>query len=259
MKLAANLTMLFSEVPFWDRFKAARMAGFEYVEILFPFDYDKERIARSLEDNNLNLVLFDFPPGDWAKGDRGIASDPQRVKEFRESVETSMEWAKKFNTKKLNCLAGKKIPGLTRDKQWEQLQENLHYAATALKKENIDLLVEPINFYDVLCYFLHNCFDAIRLIEEISMDNVFLQFDAYHIERIHSNTGAFLQQYLKKTGHIQIADCPGRHQPGTGTMNYDALLELIDASDYFGYVSLEYIPKEDTLSSLDWFKERKYI
>jgi len=252
-KFAANLTMLFTEVPFLERFTACREAGFNSCEFLFPYDYQVNGIKSQLDKNKLEVVLFNLPAGDWGSGERGIASNPAKVDMFRMGVESAIKWAKALNVSRINCLVGKRLPDVSLDFQWNTLKENLSFAADALAAEKIDLLVELINHYDVPGFLLNTSKQVFNLIDEINKPNVYLQFDVYHAQREEGNLAGIMRENLNRIKHVQIADNPGRNQPGTGEINYRFLLHEFDRLGYDGYVSLEYIPKPDTWKSLEWF------
>jgi len=257
-KFAANLTMLFTELPFLERFKAAREAGFKAVEFLFPYEYEIDQIRSLVERNNLKVVLFNLPAGNWAAGERGIAADPGRREEFREGVRQALTWARELGVTRLNCLAGKVVSSSSYEEQWQTMVDNVRYAAEVLGQHGINLMVENINQYDVPGFFLNTTKKVLELIYEANMPNVYLQYDIYHAQREEGELTNTLRQHLEKIGHIQIADNPGRHQPGTGEINYPFLLQEIDKLGYEGYVSLEYIPQPDTLSSLTWIRQYGY-
>ncbi|GEA16498.1 MAG: hydroxypyruvate isomerase [Moorella sp. (in: firmicutes)] len=257
-KFAANLTMLFTELPFLERFNAARKAGFRAVEFLFPYEYAINDIKSLLIENNLQAVLFNLPAGDWAAGERGIAADPGRKEEFRAGVRQAVEWADQLNVPRLNCLAGKMNQAFSREEHWQTLIENVRYAAQALAGNDLKLMIEPINHYDVPGFFLNTTRQALQLINEVNMPNVYLQYDLYHAQKEEGNLTVTLRENIQRVGHIQIADNPGRHQPGTGEINYPFLLREIDNLGYEGYVSLEYIPEPDTLNSLGWITAYGY-
>lgn len=257
-RFAANLTMLFTEVPFLERFKAAREAGFRSVEFLFPYEYEMSQIRDLVEKNGLQVVLFNLPAGDWAAGERGIAADPRRKEEFREGVKRAVEWARALGVPRLNCLAGRRIEGFTFEEQWQVLADNVRYAAEVLGEHGINLMVEPLNPYDVPGFLLHTTAQVFQLIGEVGLPNVYLQYDIYHAQKVEGNLTVTLREHLARIGHIQIADNPGRHQPGTGEINYPFLLREFDNMGYGGYVSLEYIPVPDTVKSLSWVTEYGY-
>jgi hydroxypyruvate isomerase len=249
---AVNLTFLFTEIPFLERFSAARRAGFDAVEFMFPYDYDLAEIKTQLGENNLKLILCNLPAGNWAGGDRGTAADPARQAEFREGVARGIAAAKALGVGRLNCLVGLTPPGLPTAKVREMVGENIRYAAEELGREGIRLMVEPVNHLDMPGFALNTCGQVLDLLEAIGHPNAFLQFDVYHACREGEDPFAILANHLARIGHIQIADCPGRHQPGTGTTDFKRLFAAIDRSGYQGFVSLEYIPAPDTAASLAW-------
>ena len=251
---AANLTMLFTEVPFLDRFEAASKAGFKYVEFLFPYAYGKDEIKGLLDRSGLQVVLFNLPSGNWEAGDRGIAANPARIEEFRAGVPQAVAWAKALGVTRVNCLAGKANPEYTREQHWQTLVENVRFAAAALAEAGIDLMVEPINHFDIPGFFLNTVQQTVDLIAEVGLPNVYVQFDVYHVQREEGNVTPTLRQHFAKVGHIQIADNPGRHQPGTGELNYDFIFAEIDKLGYKGFVAGEYIPSPNTVDSLGWIK-----
>jgi hydroxypyruvate isomerase len=254
-KLAANLTMLFTELPFLERFAAAHQAGFTHVEFLFPYEYTPDQIQELLDRHGLQVVLFNLPSGNWAGGDRGIAADPNRREEFRAGVKEAVTWARALGVPRLNCLAGKAVPGVSPKEHWKMLVENVRYAAEALGEAGLQLMVEPINHYDVPGFVLNTTRQTVDLINEVALPNVFVQYDIYHAQREEGNLTPTLREFIGRIGHIQIADNPGRHQPGTGEINYPFLFGEIDRLGYKGFVSLEYIPNPNTLASLGWIKE----
>ena len=252
---AANLTFLFNEHSFLDRFRAARDAGFRYVEYMFPYDHDPATLKRLLEENGLEQVLFNLPAGDWAAGDRGIANNPRRVDEFRHGVDRALEYARVLGVKRINCLVGKQLETVLYEEQWQTLVKNLRDAAKRFAEADRWLLVEPLNSYDIPGFFLTTSRDTLRLFDEVGAANLRLQYDVYHMERMEGHLTATIRANLSRIGHIQIADNPGRHQPGTGEINYRFLLPELDRMGYEGFVGLEYVPEADTLSSLGWLKE----
>ena len=257
-KFSANLTMLFTEVPFMERFASARNAGFSTIEFLFPYEFEVGELKAKLGQYGLTQVLFNLPAGKWEEGERGIAANPERVEEFRAGVVKALEYALELGVGGLNCLAGKRIPGYNDDKHWSTLVGNVRYAAKALQEEGLRLMVEPINHFDVPGFFLNRTEQALKLIDEAGMPNIFLQYDIYHAQREEGDLVATLRKHIDKIGHIQIADNPGRHQPGTGEINYPFIFKEIDASGYRGHVGLEYVPIPDSRSSLAWVTEFGY-
>lgn len=252
---AANLTFLFNEHPFLDRFQAARDAGFRYVEYMFPYEHDPAKLKQLLQDNGLEQVLFNLPAGNWAAGDRGIANDPRRVDEFRLGVERAVEYARALGVKRINCLVGKRLDTVPHEVQWQTVVKNLRDAAKRLAEEDRWLLVEPLNSYDIPGFFLTTSRETLRLFDEVGASTLKLQYDVYHMQRMEGHLTATIRDNLARIGHIQIADNPGRHQPGTGEINYRFLLPELDRMGYQGYVGLEYVPEPDTLASLGWLKE----
>ena len=254
-RFAANLTMLFTELPFLERFAAARAAGFTAVEYLFPYDYPKEDLALQLRLHGLKQVLHNLPAGDWAAGERGIACHPGRVDEFRAGVERAILYANALDCGQLNCLAGKLPAGASGEQAHATLVANLRYAADKLRGAGIRLLIEPINTYDIPGFFLSRTEQAIAVIEEVASDNLFLQYDIYHAQRMEGELAATLQRYLAQIGHIQLADNPGRNEPGTGEINYPFLFRHLDALGWKGYIGCEYKPRTTTTEGLDWLRK----
>ncbi len=258
MKFAANLTMMFTEVPFMERFREAKKAGFRYVEYMFPYDYEAAAIKQQLDEHGLQQVLFNLPAGDFAAGERGIAANPARVEEFKAGVPKAIAYAKTLGVKQLNCMAGKKAAGYSDEEQWQTLVGNVAYAAAALEQEGLTLLIEPINFFDIQGFFLNRTDEAAKLIEAAGRGNVRIQYDLYHAQRMEGELTATMRRYFDKIGHVQIADNPGRHQPGTGEMNYPFLFKALEELGYAGYIGLEYLPSPDSHASLGWVKEYGY-
>jgi hydroxypyruvate isomerase len=249
---AANLTFLWTELPFLARFDAARDAGFSHVEYMFPYEHPAQDIRARLDGAGLEQVLFNLPAGDWLAGDRGIACDPARVDEFRAGVEDAIAYAGVLGVTQLNCLSGLALAGVPREVQWATLVDNVGHAAQRLGAAGLRLLVEPVNTYDVPGFLVPTTVDALHLIDQVGEPNVALQFDAYHVRRMEGDPTAILSTLLDRVGHVQIADNPGRNQPGTGEIDFAALFALLDEAGYPGTVGLEYVPKPDTASSLGW-------
>jgi hydroxypyruvate isomerase len=253
-KFCANLTMLFTELPFLERFAAARAAGFAAVEYLFPYDWPQDVLASLLRQYGLKQVLHNLPAGDWAAGERGIACHPGRVTEFREGVARAIDYAKALDCGLLNCLAGKLPPGVVPDEASATLVDNLRYAAGQLRAHGITLLLEPINTFDVPGFFVSRTDQALALIDEVDSDNVRLQYDIYHAQRMEGELAETLRRHLPRIGHIQLADSPGRHEPGTGEINYAFVLRHLDALGWKGYVGCEYQPQRGTAEGLGWLR-----
>jgi len=251
---AANLSMLFTEAPFLDRFALARAAGFSFVEYLFPYDYHAEELKVQLDRHGLRQVLFNLPAGDWARGDRGIAADPGRVEEFRAGVPKAVAYALALGVKNLNALAGKRVAGADDALLRETLAGNLKFAARLLAEQGLRLLVEPVNHFDIPGFFLNRTGQVLELLDQIGEPNAFLQFDVYHAQREEGELAATLRNQLHRIGHIQIADNPGRHEPGTGEINFPFLFAELDRLGYAGHVGLEYVPSAGTQASLGWLR-----
>jgi hydroxypyruvate isomerase len=251
-KFAANLTMLFTELPFLDRFAPAAKAGFRQVEFLFPYPFAAAEIASRLEANRLQLVLHNLPAGNWDAGERGIACLPDRVDEFRAGVAKAIEYAKALGAPQLNCLAGKAPAGVDDALLRKTFVENLRYAAAELKKAGLKLLIEPINTYDIPGFYLNRTAQALAIIDEVGSDNLFLQYDIYHAQRMEGELAATMQKNLARIAHIQLADNPGRNEPGTGEINYDFLFKHLDRIGYAGTVGCEYKPATTTEAGLGW-------
>jgi hydroxypyruvate isomerase len=257
-KFAANLTMMFTEVPFMERFGLAKEAGFKFVEYLFPYDFPVEDLKAQLQKNGLQQVLFNLPCGDWVKGERGIAAIPDRSEEFFAGVDKAIEYALALGVTQLNCLVGKKAAAFDEKQHMATLSRNIRYASNELKKRNIRLLVEAINHFDVPGFILNKTEQVLSVIEETASSNILMQYDVYHAQREEGELINTLKKNIEKIGHIQIADNPGRHQPGTGEINYRTIFKELDAMGYQGYIGLEYVPSPDTKSSLGWIKEHGY-
>jgi hydroxypyruvate isomerase len=251
-RLAANLTMLFNEVPFMDRFEQAAQHGFKGVEFLFPYDFEPADIAAKLEQHDLKLVLHNLPAGDWAAGERGIACHPDRVEEFRSGVDKAIRYAKALKVPQVNCLAGIVPKGVSREEALSTMADNVRFAAGKLKAEGIRLLVEPVNTYDIPGFALATSADGLGLIEKSGSDNVFLQYDIYHMQRMEGELAATIKKHFGKIKHIQLADNPGRFEPGTGEINYGYLFRMLDEIGYDGWIGCEYKPKAGTVEGLGW-------
>lgn len=251
-QFAANLTMLFNEVPFLDRFALARDAGFEAVEFLFPYDHAPQEIRRRLDDNGLRLVLHNLPAGHWAAGERGIACLPGRSDEFRAGVDLAIDYAQALGAQQLNCLVGQVPPGADPARLRGNLLENLGFAAERLRRAGLKLLLEPINSHDIPGFYLTRSDQTLDLLDELGADNAFLQYDIYHMQRMEGELAATLQKRLPRIAHIQLADNPGRHEPGTGEINYPFLFAHLDRLGYAGWIGCEYKPAGRTEAGLGW-------
>ncbi|MCX7839372.1 MAG: hydroxypyruvate isomerase [Anaerolineae bacterium] len=255
---AANLTMLYTDSPFLERFARARASGFRFVEYLFPYEYEPSVLARALAQNNLTQVLFNLAAGNWSAGDRGIAAHPDRISEFRQGVARALEYASVLGVRQVNCLVGKRDERVPLEDQTRVMIENLRYAARALDERGMTLLVEHLNPYDVPGFLIVTPQRAFEIQTQVGAPNLKIQYDVYHAQRTAGELANTLQNHLARIGHIQIADNPGRHQPGTGEINYRFLFEWIDKVGYRGYIGLEYTPLGTTEESLSWVREYGY-
>ncbi|EIJ45611.1 hydroxypyruvate isomerase [Herbaspirillum sp. GW103] len=254
-RLAANLTMLFTEQPFLDRFAAASQAGFRAVEFLFPYAFDPEQIATQLRTHRLQLVLHNLPAGNWDAGERGIACHPDRVAEFRAGVNEAIRYARALEVSQLNCLVGILPPGVSREAAREVLVGNLKYAAACLKEQGIRLLIEPINHFDIPGFFLNTTRQAVELILATGSDNLFVQYDIYHMQRMEGELANTIKANLSLIGHVQLADNPGRGEPGTGEINYRYLFGWLEDIGYRGWIGCEYKPQAGTMAGLGWIAQ----
>ena len=249
-KFAANLTMLFTEVDFLARFAAAARCGFKAVEYLFPYPYPKEQLAETLRKHGLSQVLHNLPAGDWERGERGIACHPERHTEFQEGVGRAIEYASALGCKQLNVLAGIATAPQTRAR--DAFVTNLTYAAPRLAEHGITLLIEPINTRDIPGFFLSTSAQALEIMRDAGEPNLYLQYDVYHMQMMEGNLAATIAANLARIAHIQVADVPGRHEPGTGEINYKFLFQHLDKIGYRGWVGCEYKPLAKTEDGLGW-------
>jgi hydroxypyruvate isomerase len=258
LNFAANLTMLFTELPFMDRFEAAAKANFKGVELLFPYAFPAEEIKARLDAHGLRLILHNLPAGNWDKGERGIACLPDRVDEFREGVATAIRYAQTLGVQRLNCLAGKAPEGVGMGVGDGMLRKtlvsNLKYAAAELKAADLRLLVEPINTFDIPGFYVSRTSQALAILDEVAADNAYLQYDVYHAQRMEGELGATIQRHLARIAHIQLADNPGRNEPGTGEINYTWLFKRLKDIGYSGWIGCEYKPAAGTEAGLSWRK-----
>ncbi len=255
-RFSANLSTLFTELPFPERFHAASAAGFKAVEVQFPYAADKREIAGRLKATDLQLVLFNLPAGNWEKGERGIACHPERVTEFRQGIDIALSYAETLDCRRINCLAGVLPRGVTPEAAKDVLLGNLDYAATKLAREGIRLLLEPINTYDVPGFLVATSQQGKALIEALGTTaNVRLQYDIYHMQKMEGNLAERFRELLPIIEHVQLADNPGRHQPGTGEINFPFLLRQIDELGYQGWIGCEYLPTSATMASFAWLTE----
>ncbi|MDX3985135.1 MAG: hydroxypyruvate isomerase family protein [Achromobacter sp.] len=251
-RLAANLTMMYTEHPFLDRFAAAASDGFQGVEFLFPYDYAAADIQARLRDYGLTQALFNAPPGDWAAGERGIASLPGREDEFLRGLDQALEYAAQLGNRSLHVMAGLIRPEQDRAAHREVYVNNLAHAARIAATAGITVVIEPINTRDIPGFFLNRQDDAQAICKEVGADNLKVQFDCYHCQIVEGDIAKKLERDMAGIGHIQIAGVPDRHEPDVGELNYPYLFDRIDALGYTGWIGCEYRPKAGTRAGLGW-------
>ncbi len=251
-KFAANLSMMFNEVDFLDRFTAAKDVGFEGVEYLFPYAYPKDELAGRLNDAGLTQALHNMPAGDFDAGERGIACHPDRTGEFQDGVGQAIEYASALECPRLNCLAGIVPEGVAADALEETFVGNLKFAAEKLGDAGIRLLIEPINTMDIPGFYLNYSAQALHIMEKVGSPNLALQYDIYHMQIMEGDLARTIEANLGRIEHMQLADNPGRHEPGTGEINYSFLFDFIDGLGYGGWIGCEYIPAATTTEGLGW-------
>ena len=260
-RFAANLSLLFTEVPLLDRFERAARAGFSSVEMQFPYAAPAAALRERLVANGLQMVLHNLPAGDAAAGDRGIACDPARVAEFRAGVAQAVAYATTLGVPQLNCLAGKAPPGVAGALLRSTFVDNLRFAAAAMKAAGLKLLIEPINNRDVPGFWLNHTDLAISVLDEVASDgktdNAFVQYDVYHAQRSEGELAGTSAKHVARIGHIQIADNPGRHEPGTGEINFGFLFGHLSRIGYSGWIGCEYIPAAGTEAGLGWLEQAR--
>ncbi len=254
LKFSANLSFLFSEVPFFDRFEAARDAGFAAVEYLFPYEFDAYELKAKLDSCGLEQVLFNMPVPDWESGGRGMLILPDRVDEFRKGVRTAIDYARVLGVKQVNCLSGLAPMGADDSTLRRTAVDNLRYAASELGAHGIRLLLEPINHFDMPGFYLNTSAQAEALMDEAGSPNIFLQYDLYHQQRMSGELIATYMRLKDRIAHIQIADAPGRHEPGTGEVNYANVFRALESAGYEGWIGCEYRPKTTTIEGLGWMR-----
>ncbi len=254
-RYAANLTMLFGEVPFLERFAAARRAGFGAVEFVSPSEHPAADVAAAARDAGVEVALFNLPPGDWAKGDRGMACDPARAQEFRDGIGRALEYARALGCPRLHAMAGIRPPGVPEAALRATYVASLRLAAAAIAAEGRTLLVEGINARDMPGYYLGTSRQAFALMDEVGAPNLHYLYDVYHMQIMEGDLAPTIEARLARIGHVQIADTPGRHEPGTGEINYRFLLRHLDRVGYRGIVGCEYKPLGRTEDGLGWMKE----
>jgi len=253
-KFNANLSMMFNEVDFLDRFGAAARAGFKGVEFLFPYAYDKHQLADVVAKHQLQVVLFNMPPGNWDAGDRGLACDPARKGEFQDIVGKAIDYARALNCPRVHCMAGLKPRGANDEMMREAYIANLRFAGGELAKHNLTLLIEAINTRDIPGFYLNYSAQAFDIMHYANVPNLRFQYDIYHMQIMEGDLALTMEKHLDQIGHMQLADTPGRHEPGTGEINYPFLFQHLDKIGYQGWIGCEYRPAAKTEDGLGWVK-----
>lgn len=253
-RFAANLSYLFQDEPFLDRFQAAASQGFQAVEFQFPYDHSAAAVAAAARDSGLQVVLFNAPPGNWDAGERGLASLPERRQDFRAAMARAFDYAVAYNCPRIHVVAGVEKNGMDRRAMEACYMDNLAWAAEQASGFGLMLLIEPINRRDVPGFFLHDFDYAERILAEIDAPNLRLQFDIYHAQIVHGDIAKRLERQMPWIGHIQIANPPDRHEPGAGEIDYHFIFGKLDSLGYDGWVGCEYRPAGDTEASLEWIR-----
>lgn len=251
-RFSANLSFLYQDLAFLDRFAAAAGDGFGAVEYLGPYGEQKEKVAEALAASGLKQALFNVPSGNWAGGERGIACLPDRLEEFRDGVGLALDYAKALDCPQVNVICGLVPPGADLATLEDVLVDNLKYAAPRCADAGIRLLIEPINLRDIPGFFLSTARHAERILDKVCSDNLFIQYDFYHMQIMQGDLMPTFARLKNKIAHVQIADNPGRNEPGTGEINYGFVLSELDRLGYEGWVGCEYRPKADTSEGLGW-------
>lgn len=257
LKFAANLSMLYSDRPFLDRFAAACMAGFDAVEFLFPYEFGHQAIRQRLDDTGLQVVLFNISPGDYSAGERGLLSHPHRRADFRRTLQEALTYADHLQAPRIHVMVGNRLPEVTPAVQFDTIVENLAWAAPLAATAGVTLVVEPLNATDQPRYFIHTTAEGMAIVQAVNHPNMRLQYDVYHAQMTEGNLITTIKTYLPYIGHIQISDVPGRHEPSTGEINYPAIFAALEQLGYQGYIGLEYHPSGDTDHSLHWLPYAK--
>lgn len=254
MRFCANLSILFKEAPLLDRFGLAAEAGFSAVEFWWPgHEADLSDVERAAKDAGLAVALFNFDAGDMPNGDRGLVGDPERQEQFRENVPVALELARSLGCERMNVLAGHEKEGMERVEQLTFARENVAFAAEKARAAGVTVMVEAVNTFENGPYLLHTTEQAVSFVESVGRTNVQVQHDFYHMQRMEGNLVANLRRYIEHVGHVQVADSPGRGEPGTGEIHYPFVLAELEKLGYDGYVGLEYNPTTQTTEgSLGW-------
>ncbi len=253
-RFAANISFLFADVDFLQRFGAARQAGFRAVEFHFPYAYKASDLVAAANQARLEVALFNLPAGDWDKGERGIACDPGRVAEFRHGVARAIEYARALDCPRINCLAGIPPRDADPDRVLSTFLDNLRFAADALADQGLLLVTEPVNTRSVPGFYLTTTAQALDIMREVGADNLKIQYDIFHMQIMEGDLAKTIESALPQIGHMQFADVPDRHEPGTGEVNFDFLFDRIDRIGYDGWIGAEYLPAKGTVEGLGWFE-----
>ena len=253
-RFAANLTMMYPEHAFLDRFAAAARDGFKGVEFLFPYEHPAAELKKRLDDNGLEQALFNAPPGDWAKGERGLASRPGREDEFRRSIDTALDYARVLGNRTLHVMAGLIAPGEDRARHREAYVRNLAYAAERARALGITVVIEPINTRDIPGFFLNRQDEAHAVCRDVGAANLKVQMDLYHCQIVEGDLAMKIRRYIAGVGHMQVAGVPERHEPDVGEIHYPYLFDVIDQLGYAGWVGCEYRPRAGTSAGLRWMR-----
>jgi len=257
VQFASNLSMMFNEVDFLDRFSAAAKAGFRGVEYLFPYDFTADEISARLMDNDLKQVLFNTPAGDWDAGERGLACNPGRIDEFRDGVAKAIEYAKVLECDQLHCMAGLTPEGADAGAVRSTYVDNLRFASAQMGKAGIKCLMEMINTRDIPGFYLNTSAQAEEIMAEVASDNLYIQYDIYHMQIMEGDLCPTMERLLPKIAHMQLADTPGRNEPGTGEINYPFIFAHLDRIGYQGWIGCEYKPAGTTTDGLGWMNPYK--
>ena len=256
LRFAANLTLMYNELPFLERFAAAAADGFEAVEYLFPYEFPAAEIGQRLREHGLTQALFNLPPGDWAAGERGIACLPGREQEFRQSIDTGLDYARATGVRQLHIMAGREPPGSDTEDLRRRYVEHLRLACDRLGEHGITVMIEPINRRDMPAYFLTHQAQAHAICAEVDRPNIRVQMDLYHCQIVEGDLATLIRTHFAGIGHIQIASVPERHEPDDGEVNYSYLFGLLESLGYAGYIGCEYRPRAGTSAGLGWLRRR---
>jgi hydroxypyruvate isomerase len=251
-RLCANISLLFNEVSLPERFAAAAAAGFEAVEIQFPYEFEGIALSRAAHAAGVEVVLINLPAGDWSKGERGIACLPGRETEFRDGVDAGIRYARALGCRRINCLSGIAPSDGSAGAMRETFISNLRYAADRLSREGIELMIEPQNTRTFPGVYLRGTAQALAVMDEVNTANLKLQYDVFHMQIMEGDVSTTIASNIGRIGHVQVADVPGRHEPGSGELNIPYILRRLDELRYAGWVGAEYVPAAATAAGLAW-------